>query len=95
MVLSMVLMAMPEEYWRGYENGKQESAARIRELEAALADKDAALAAADETLISSIKELRVWERIAYHVRDDITGIRAIINEALGVIALIAKAKGEK
>jgi len=54
----MVLMAMTPDYARGYENGKQESAARIRELEADVARKDAALAAVD-IILTEFTELKL------------------------------------
>ena len=85
----MVLMAMTPDYARGYENGKQESAARVRELEADVARKDAALAAmysatepiaiADEHDITSEEG---YVSINENTRKAIVRARALIAAAL-------------
>ena len=77
----MVLMAMTPDYARGYENGKQESAARIRALEAALARKDAALRAADKALkpIADLQEKNIWRA---DFTQDAVDARALIAAAL-------------
>ena len=98
----MVLMAMTEDYWRGHENGKQESAARIAELDTALARKDVALAAAEKVVMPMA---RTVDYIMKYPDAEVFGFDAlnlamnsIFAEAVETRALIAaarKAEGAK